>query len=85
MTEKDKHVQIICEKYEAYKLEMDSKFNGDDYPFHDLEPWTNYYVEGHINQEDLDFEKWYDENIRNLLYKAIKQHKALEALQGDFQ
>ena len=61
MTKKDQHVEIICKKFELYKSEMDKEFKDDDYPFYNLEPWTNYYVEGPINHEDLEFEKWFDE------------------------
>lgn len=60
--DKDKHVEIICKKFELYKSEMDKMFKGDDYPFYNLTPWTNYYVEGPIDQDDLDFEKWFDED-----------------------
>lgn len=61
MNKKDKHVEVICMKFELYKSEMEKEFAGDDYPFHNLEPWTNYYTEGLINPEDLEFEKWFDE------------------------
>lgn len=60
MNKKDKHVEVICKKFDLYKSEMDKEFKGDDYPFYNLEPWTNYYVEGSINPEDLEFEKWFD-------------------------
>lgn len=62
MNKKDKHVEVICKKFDLYKSEMDKEFLADDYPFYNLEPWTNYYVEGPINAEDLAFEKWFDEN-----------------------
>lgn len=52
---KDEHVKIIFDKYNAYKAVMEKEFPGDDYPFCNLTPWTNYYVEGPINPEDLDF------------------------------
>lgn len=62
MNKKDQHVEIICKKFDLYKSEMEKEFPGDDYPFYNLEPWTNYYVEDEqIAQEDLDFEKWFDE------------------------
>lgn len=61
MNKKDQHVEIICKKFDLYKSEMEKEFAGDDYPFYNLEPWTNYYAEGPINSEDLDFEKWFDE------------------------
>lgn len=61
MNKKDKHVEVICMKFELYKSEMEKEFAGDDYPFYNLEPWTNYYAEGPINTEDLEFEKWFDE------------------------
>lgn len=61
MNKKDKHVELICKKFDLYKAEMEKEFPGDDYPYSNLTPWTNYYVEGPINPEDLDFEKWFDE------------------------
>jgi len=60
---KDEHVKIICDKYNAYKAVMEKEFPGDDYPFCNLTPWTNYYVEDEqIDKEDLEFEKFYDIN-----------------------
>lgn len=61
MNKKDQHVEVICKKFDLYKSEMEKEFSGDDYPFYNLEPWTNYYAEGPINPEDLEFEKWFDE------------------------
>ena len=61
MNKKDQHIEIICKKFDLYKSEMEKEFPGDDYPFYNLEPWTNYYSEGPINSEDLEFEKWFDE------------------------
>lgn len=62
MNIKDQHVEIICKKFDLYKSEMEKEFPGDDYPFCNLTPWTNYYVEDEqIAQEDLDFEKWFNE------------------------
>lgn len=60
MNTKDQHVEVICKKFDLYKSEMEKEFPGDDYPFYNLEPWTNYYVEGPINDIDLEFEKWFD-------------------------
>ncbi len=63
---KDEHVKIICDKYNAYKAVMEKEFAGDDYPYYNLTPWTNYYVECPINPEDLDFEKWFDERYAHV-------------------
>lgn len=63
---KDEHVKIICDKYNAYKAVMEQEFPGDDYPYSNLTPWTNYYVEDPINPEDLDFEKWFDEKYAHV-------------------
>lgn len=61
MNKKDKHVEVICKKFDLYKSEMEKEFPGDDYPYSNLTPWTNYYIEDEqIAQEDLDFEKWFD-------------------------
>lgn len=61
MNKKDQHVEIICKKFDLYKSEMKKEFPGDDYPYSNLTPWTNYYIEDEqIAQEDLDFEKWFD-------------------------
>ena len=64
---KDEHVKIICDKYNAYKAVMEKEFPGDDYPYCNLTPWTNYYIEDEqIAQEDLDFEKWFDERYAHV-------------------
>ena len=65
MNEKDKHVEVICKKYEIYKSIMENEFQGDDYPYYNLEPWTNYYVEDEeIDDVDLEFENYFDENFK---------------------
>lgn len=41
---------------------MEKVFPGDDYLYSNLTHWTNYFIEDEqIAQEDLDFEKWFDE------------------------
>ena len=65
MNEKDKHVEVICKKYEIYKSIMENEFQDDDYPYYNLEPWTNYYVEDEkIDDVDLEFENYFDENFK---------------------
>lgn len=74
MNKKDQHVEVICKKFDLYKSEMEKEFPGDDYPYSNLTPWTNYYVEGSINSEDLEFEKWFDEkwSLEKMIDESIE-------------
>ena len=73
MIKKDKHVEVICKKFDLYKSEMEKEFAGDDYPYCNLTPWTNYFVEDEqIAQEDLEFKKFYDINnyVRDHMFQG---------------
>ena len=60
---RDEHVEIICEKWNRYREIMDSNFSNDDYPYKNLDPWTNfYYEENEVLPELIEFEKFYDIN-----------------------